>query len=75
MSKWIAIIDRLPPEGEDVLLYMYGMVVVGRKREGQLGEPSSGEFRYRANCCGRYGTPTYWMPLPDAPIDVAKNRT
>ena len=57
------------PKDKSVLLYCnkYVPIYYGRKRYGTYGEPSQDSFEWRCDSSGRYATPKYWMPLPEAP--------
>lgn len=58
------------PKKGDILLYFptsTGIWAQGSKRHGRLGEPEQDEFMWRCNCCGRFGNPTHWLPLPPKP--------
>ena len=66
VPRWVSVEDSIPPEGETVLLrYASGIVVSGRFRRGHDdGEPQPYITNYRADCCGRFATPTDWMSIP-----------
>ena len=57
------------PKGKSVLLYCNKDIPIycGRKRYGAYGEPLQDSFEWRCDSSGRYATPKYWMPLPEAP--------
>jgi len=67
-QEWVSVEDRPIPKGDDVLLrFKTGLIAQGSKRYGQLGEPKQDEFAFRTRCCGKFSTPTHWMPLPPPP--------
>lgn len=55
------------PKDETILLKFGDIYCTGRKRYGFLSEPRQDELWWRADCCGRIGSPTHWMLLPPAP--------
>ncbi len=66
MSEWQPI--ETAPKGETILLlFRWGIAASGKARYGNLGEPSQDTFDWRCDCCGRFSTPTHWMPLPESP--------
>lgn len=71
MTKWLPI-ETLPDslKEKSVLLVVAGTrlpIYCGRKRFGNLGEPSQGKFAWRCDSSGRFSNPTHYMLLPDFP--------
>jgi len=59
-------IDTVPmnTKGESTLLKTkQGLVFSGKKRYGNRGEPQQDVYAWRADCCGRFTTPTHWKEL------------
>ena len=53
------------PKGKKILLKFYADVICsGSYRYGRLGEPDQDRATWRADCCGRYGSPHGWMEVP-----------
>lgn len=63
---WLPI-ETAPRDRVLLLINAAGVVYSGRVRYGNLGEPHQDCFEWRAECCGRFGGATHWMPLPQAP--------
>lgn len=40
---------------------------LSRYRYGLRGEPQQDELAWRCDCCGRFYTPTHWLPLDALP--------
>ena len=61
--RWIPVTERLPEDGERVLVFggvtMY-VAYYGRNRYG-------GESWHKLNSKSHYCSPTHWMPLPEPP--------
>lgn len=64
MSKWISVKERLPKEGEKVLVY--SRLIPGMPYITTDTCTKAGNFAY----CGARGTVTHWMPLPEPPEEV-----
>lgn len=82
--EWVGLTEWKPietaPKDTEVLLYCNKFIplYIGKKRYGSLGEPQQDEFEWRCSSSGRFANPTYWMPLPQPPIEAAhgiKERT
>lgn len=72
MIDWIAFSDRVPRiDGHVLLLFNADLgqpiVATGRYRLGRFGEPSQCVYGWRCDCCGRFGNPSHWAPMPGIP--------
>lgn len=64
-------IATAPKDALALLRFPCDVFCVGQRRYGRLGEPNQDAFEWRCMCCGRYGSPTHWMPLPEPPTAEA----
>ena len=67
MSKWIKCSDRLPPDGEKVLVWFPG----NKHIEDAVLFEERGSLRYSLfdGECLMGESPTHWQPLPEPPHD------
>lgn len=65
-SPWVSVEERPVPKNKSVLLrFRHDIFAACDYRLGRLGEPQMNQgLEWRAQCCGRWGTPTHWMPIP-----------
>lgn len=61
MSKWIKVSDSLPPVRRVVLVCLRGDIALAEIF--LIGADGTPMWSYT----GLGGTPTHWMPLPEAP--------
>ena len=60
MAEWISVKERLPLDGEDVLVWeAQGFAFVDSQRNGKW-----------KICDDALGNITHWIPLPDPPKEV-----
>lgn len=69
MSNWNSVENQTPPKNKSsIMLVMGGQMFIGKRRYGNLGEPSQDVFAYRCDSSGRFvDVITHWMPLPELP--------
>jgi hypothetical protein len=61
--KWISVEDRLPPDGQTVLIWSAGYIYQGWYEKTSL---ICGDF-YDKDTCLIIENVTHWMPLPEPP--------
>ena len=68
MMEWISVEDRLPEDGEWVLMFCVEFSGVDKYRAGFYHGDNDGlSWLSAANAFG-FPTVTHWMPLPDPPL-------
>lgn len=66
-AKWISVKERLPEDGQQVLIYTKGKeTYMARIYKGGEAWPISNS----CGCCGTDEPFTHWMPLPEPPRDA-----
>ena len=63
VKEWISVKDRLPEDGEIVLV----CGIRGGVYTAVFNKPGQYRGWHKLNSKSHYCDPTYWMPLPDAP--------
>ena len=63
VQEWISVKDRLPEDGETVLVCGSR----GGVYTAVLNKPGKYKGWHKLNSKSHYCDPTHWMPLPDAP--------
>jgi hypothetical protein len=66
MTDWKTI-ETAPKNGKKVMLFWADEIFVGSYRLGVRGEPVQDTVGWRSSCCGRFGYPKHWQPLPESP--------
>ena len=75
-SKWISVEDRLPDDGEYIVHYASGDIVVAAFSQDQMKAHNNINYGW---ICGEEGITyedevTHWMPLPEPPTDSSDQR-
>lgn len=79
LPRWISVEDRLPERMQDVLMFFNSDCVVdGNMAVGFLTDTDEHLTFWGAWCDGGWNmkcdeTPTFWMPLPEAPERKVNN--
>ena len=60
-QRWIPVSERLPKDGEEVLVYEKGFIFLICRQNGKWVNDDSGAYWLDLD------NPTYWMPLPELP--------
>jgi hypothetical protein len=67
MSEWIAVSDRLPDEGQTVLVVLGGYVRAAFRRTTKYHKNPEKVAQWQLLLGGVFDNPTHWMPLPEPP--------
>lgn len=73
--EWIKVTDRLPAEGEYVLIVTGREVAPSIYRNGEFNRYIKNMSRDDRTYCFRFLKIVYWMPFPEAPEDAINTNT
>jgi len=62
-SKWVSVDERLPDEGENVIVF-------DGKRQTVICNASLNEDKYFESAWGNFFNVTHWQPLPNPPKTI-----